>query len=395
MQLQERNFIMRKRWLLGSALALALLLSACGEKDTPEAPAAAGVPVEVQSVALGSISTVHKLSGTVATGKTEQIYVAVSARVIDVFVEAGDSIRAGQTLCRLDLKSFRDNLELAQMTYDNAVKNRDDQLVILDQQIAQQEQAYQNALALLEAGASSQLEVDGAKLTLDAAMVNRSNTLAQMDLAVKNAEKGITQINDTLKNVASDGSVTSSASGTIVSLSIGKDSYVSAGMPVAVVEAVDMRKLTISASESLVPKLKVGDRAQVTVAAVNQNFEAKISEISKTVDPQSRLYTVTLTVPSNVTGLMSGMFAEVNLYTDSRDNTVVVPTEALLTQEDGQYVITLAEDGTAHRMLVQTGLIGDGVTEITTGLVGGETLVTVGQAYLKDGDAARVVSPQE
>lgn len=45
-----------------------------------------------------------------------------------------------------------------------------------------------------------------------------------------------------------------------------------------------------------------------------------------------------------------------------------------------QYVYTIDSDNIAHRIPVETGLVGDGETEITSGLSGGETLVTVGQS---------------
>ena len=43
-------------------------------------------------------------------------------------------------------------------------------------------------------------------------------------------------------------------------------------------------------------------------------------------------------------------------------------------------------------MAVTTGLTGSGVTEVPSGLTGGEQLVTVGQAYLTDGALVRIVS---
>ena len=46
-------------------------------------------------------------------------------------------------------------------------------------------------------------------------------------------------------------------------------------------------------------------------------------------------------------------------------------------------------------MEVSTGLTGNGVTEILTGLTAGQQLVTVGQAYLNDGDPVRIVSGGE
>lgn len=387
---------MKKIWLRTGAIALSfLLLSGCGKKE--EAPEASdqGIPVEVQTVSLGAISTENKLSGTVVSDKTEQVYVSLSARCSETYVEAGDSVKAGQLLCKLDLKTFQDNYEIAELSYQNAKKNYEDQTKLLSQQIEQQEKNYNNALALLQIGAASQMEVDAAKLALDSARINQSSALSQLDLAVKNAQKSMDQITDTLKNIDPSGGVKAPVNGTLVSLSVGKDSFVSAGMPVAVIESSDSMKISVSVSEGLIGKLRVGNRAHVTLSALNQSFETTITDIAKTVNPSNRLYTVQLSVPKDLRGLLSGMFADVSLYTDSRENTVVVPTESLLLQADGQFVVLLDEQKTARRVLVETGLIGDGMTEITSGLSGGETLVTVGQSYLKDGDVARIVPTQE
>lgn len=387
---------MKKMWLqVGALVLLCVMLSSCGKKDEAPETVEQGIPVEVQTVSLGAISTENKLSGTVVSGKTEQVYVSLSARCSETFVEVGDSVKAGQLLCKLDLKSFQDNYEIAELSYQTAKKNFEDQAKLLDQQIEQQEKNYNNTLALFQMGAASQMEVDTAKLGLDAARVNRSSSLSQLELAVKNAQKGMDQITDTLKNVDANGGIPSPVNGTVVSLSVGKDSYVSAGMPIAVVESSDSMKISVSVSESLIGKLQVGGRAHVKLSALNQSFDTTISDIAKTVNPANRLYTVQLTVPKEVSGLLSGMFADVSLYTDSRENAVIVPTESLLLQADGQFVVLLDEKQTARRVLVQTGLIGDGMTEITSGLSGGDTLVTVGQSYLKDGDVARIVPTQE
>ena len=93
-------------------------------------------------------------------------------------------------------------------------------------------------------------------------------------------------------------------------------------------------------------------------------------------------------------GLLSGMFADVTFFTDVSQNAVVVPTESILTSGGVQYVYVV-EDGTARYTEVITGLTGNGVTEVTGGLTEGQQLVTVGQAYLSDGDAVRVVSARQ
>ena len=56
-----------------------------------------------------------------------------------------------------------------------------------------------------------------------------------------------------------------------------------------------------------------------------------------------------------------------------------------------EYVYTV-ENGAAKYVEINTGLVGDGVTQVTAGLLGGEKLVTVGQQYLTDGAPVRVVN---
>jgi multidrug efflux pump subunit AcrA (membrane-fusion protein) len=87
------------------------------------------------------------------------------------------------------------------------------------------------------------------------------------------------------------------------------------------------------------------------------------------------------------------MSADVTFRTDTSSNAVVIPTEAILTSGDTQYVYVV-EDNAARYMEVTTGLTGSGVTEVTSGLTAGQQLVTVGQSYLTDGTAVRVVSQE-
>ena len=67
------------------------------------------------------------------------------------------------------------------------------------------------------------------------------------------------------------------------------------------------------------------------------------------------------------------------------------PSEAILNRSGVQFVYVVEND-IAKYVEVTTGLTGSGVTEIVSGLTAGQQLVTVGQAYLADGDPVRIVS---
>lgn len=174
-----------------------------------------------------------------------------------------------------------------------------------------------------------------------------------------------------------------------------ENGFVSPSAPVATIDSTTDMEVKVGVSESLIGKLQVGGRVSVSIDAADKEFQGTISALEKSADATTHLYGVTIQVPSAYSrGLLSGMFADVTFYTDTQSDVVIVPTEAIQTGMDGQYVYTIDSDNIAHRIPVETGLVGDGETEITSGLSGGETLVTVGQFYLSEGAAVRVVAPE-
>ena len=177
----------------------------------------------------------------------------------------------------------------------------------------------------------------------------------------------------------------------MTSLSATENGYISTSMPVAVIDGAEQMKIAVSVSEALVPKLTAGDEVSVVVAAADAAFTGTIRSVEKAANYQTQLYTVTIGVPAEVSGLLSGMFADVTFHTETAENAVVVPSEAILNRSGVQFVYVVEND-IAKYVEVTTGLTGSGVTEIVSGLTAGQQLVTVGQAYLADGDPVRIVS---
>ena len=377
------------------AAAMTLALTACGSKEPEEeTPAAEGIAVQVQTVTANTISTENKVSGQVSADNASTILIASAAKCTAVYKNAGDQVQAGEKICTLDLGSTLSGYNAARISYQAAVQSYQDQKSILDKQGSMAQDNVNNTKALFEIGAASQLEVDQAELNYENAVAGRNSALSQLEAGIQNAKSGVEQLDTALDNVDANGNVLAPQSGTLVTMNAVEGSYISNSMPLVVIDGADQMKVTASVSEALVPKLTVGDKAEVSVSAADATFTATIRSVERAASMQTKLYTVVLTVPADVGGLMSGMFADVTFRTDTAENTIVVPTEAILTSNHVQYVFVV-EDGAAKYVEVTTGLTGSGVTEVTSGLTEGEQLVTVGQAYLSDGDPVRVVSGEE
>lgn len=383
---------------LALAAAMALSLTACGSKsdssgsadDTPT-----GVAVQVQPVTADTISTENKVSGKVVSDNESSVFVASSAKCTAVYVDAGDMVSAGQKLCTLDLASTISSYNAANISYNSAVQSYQDQKNVFDSQIALYTKNVNDLKALKEIGAASQTEIDQAQLQLESAQATKNSTLSQLEAGMQSYKSNVEQLSTVLENVDGAGNVIAPISGTLVSLNAEENAFVSPSMPVAVIDGVDQMKISVSVSEALVPKLTIGDSVDVAVSAASQTFAGAIRSVEQAANAQTKLYTVTVSVPSDVSGLLSGMFADVTFHTDTASGAIVVPTESILTSGSTQYVYVVQDDNTAKYIEVTTGLTGNGVTEITSGLSAGQQLVTVGQSYLSDGAAVRVVSGED
>lgn len=387
---------MTKNRILAALLtaALALGLSACGggTGDAPEEePASPGVAVQVQEIGAGTIYTENTVSGQLVAEDQSTIMVAVSAKCTAVYAEAGDEVKAGDKLCTLDLGSTLSSYNAASINYRSSAQSYNDQAAVFEKQIALAEKTVRDLKELFEIGAASQLEIDQAELQLQSAIAQRNSTLSQLEAGMQSALSNVEQLDTVLENVDARGNVIAPSSGTLVTMNATEGGYISNAAPVAVIDGAEQMKAVVQVSEALVPKLAAGDKADVSVSAAGQSFEATIRSVERAANIQTRLYTVTLSLPSGTDGLLAGMFADVTFHTDVSENTIVVPTEAVLTRGGTRYVFVV-EDGAAQYAEVSTGLTGNGVTEILSGLSAGQQLVTVGQAYLNDGDPVRIVS---
>lgn len=372
------------------AAVMTLTLTACGQQEEAPQTETSGIAVEVVTVAADTIAVENKVSGKVSADNETMIMISTAAKCTAVYAQAGDTVEAGDVICTLDLGSTLSTYNAARINYEATAQSYHDQKGILDAQVKLAQDNVSNTKALFEIGAASRLEVDQAELNYQNAVAGRNSALAQLEAGMQSALSNLEQLDMALEHVDAEGNVIAPMAGTLATMNAVENAYISNSMPLAVIDGADQMKVTVSVSEALVPKLSAGDIADVSVSAADAAFEATIRSVERSANMQTKLYTVVLTVPADTAGLMSGMFADVTFRTDVSENTIVVPTEAILTSNDVQFVYVV-ENGAACYREVTTGLTGSGVTEVLSGLAEGEQLVTVGQAYLTDGDAVRIV----
>jgi len=187
------------------------------------------------------------------------------------------------------------------------------------------------------------------------------------------------------------GPVLSPISGVVGKVNVEVGQSAAPGMPVATVASYSDRiRVRAAVSDADMPYVKIGATADVSISAIpDQVFSGRVTQISPIVDAMSRSATVEVMLPNSQHRLVPGMTASVQLVVERREHVVAVPLSALFTTDKTRAVVI---DGTTARSrTIQTGLIGDNLVEIVSGIQPGDKVATTGKERVQDGETVRPV----
>jgi HlyD family secretion protein len=170
-------------------------------------------------------------------------------------------------------------------------------------------------------------------------------------------------------------------SGTVVSIASEVGEFV-AGGPFIVL--ADLTEFLVTADFAEADVVGIEEDQEVTVtfdAIAGVSLTGTVSSVGLIgrVDPAGgRLttYEVTITLPDTPEGLRAGMTAQASITTESRSDVLAAPVTALIERGQDTFVQVLAVDGTLTALEVTVGIQGGYWIEITSGLSGGERVVT-------------------
>lgn len=326
---------------LAGALAVLSACSAAGEDaEAPQATSAAPVNVEVVRVAPADRSDVVRASGLTAYKSETLLSFGGAGQIESLAVDAGDVVKAGQTLATLRRTSVGADAAEAEIVRQTA------------------QQTYDRVSRLFENGAASQADLDAARLNLE-----------------RSREKL------TLR---------APAGGVILRRNVERGQIVNAGQPVmALGEAATGVIVRASAASGDVARISVGAPTEVVVRG-RDKFAGKVARISPKSTDGMGSFEIEVQVESPG-DLRSGEVAEVLMTTGGPAATglrFIVPAIALIdARADQGMVFVIDNQGIARRRAVQTEGLVDGGVIVVDGLAEGDAVVSRGASMLRDGDA--------
>lgn len=163
------------------------------------------------------------------------------------------------------------------------------------------------------------------------------------------------------------------------------------GTPIFRVVNMDRVKVVINVIEKDLPKIKMGQTAEISSDAYpDKIFSGKVSLISPVVDRMTRNAAVEITLSNPRHLLKPGMYAQVSITTEKTREALLVNSYSILEKGDERSVFVI-RDQKAYMKSVETGDFGSDLIEIKAGLTPGETLVVSGHNRLSQGDSVRIV----
>ena len=292
-----------------------------------------------------------QFNGDVLPVRQAGIFSKVSGNLERIYTDMGFVVRANQLLATIDSAELYQQYLQTKATFQNARITFDRIKQLIEKNLASK-QDLDNADAAMKV---AQANFDAASTRL-----SYSRIVAPFDGII-------------IKRFLDPGALVTASSSTLFMLM-----------------NLDNVKIIVNIPEKVVPYVYQVHTALVTLDALpGKEFTGKVTRFSDAIDLSTRTMAIQIEIANRSHVIKPGMFATVQITLAEHQNAVTVPTNALLKDENGQYIFVL-EEKKVKRIRVQTGVEQVERTEILSGLTGDETIITVGQQFVKDGGPVTV-----
>ena len=346
-------------------LTLALVLGGCsGQKVQSAAPPA--VAVTIATAEQKTVPVQVRAIGNVEAYTTVGVKPQITGEIMEVHFSEGQDVKKGQLLFTFDPRSFEADLQRAigTLAKDKATANND----------VLQAKRYEK---LFQAGVVSKEQYDDMQSRSESSQANVEADKAAVEYA--RVQLSYTKIY-------------SPVNGRTGNLMVHRGNIVKANPdnPIVTINQVEPIYVTFSVPQQELPQIKQRREAgKLKVEAVFPDNPAHEQGMLTFIDNAVDLTTGTIklkgTFENHARHLWPGEFVNVVLTLAEQPDTVIVPSAAVQTGQNGQYVFVVKPDQTVDMRPIEAGWIVDNMTVIKKGVQAGDRVVTDGQVRLVPG----------
>jgi len=384
--------------LVALVLAFAIMLSSCsGGTEKNVHASGPSVTVGVTKVVKKSLGREITMSSELVPFEEIDVYAKESGYVKKLLVDYGSHVKAGEVMAVLEIPELE-----AQLQEDQAeIKNANNQVSRAQHELDRYQAQYKalhlqytrlNGVFESQPGIVAQQEVDDAqgKDLAASSQVDAGQAAldaAQSQLSVAKAKLAHDQsLYDYSKITAPfPGIVTNRYAnlGTLVQAGTGSSTQT---IPIVRLSEDDLFRLVIPVPESYVPFIRVGDRVDVKVPALNRTFPGKVARFSVDVREDTRTMHTEVDVKNPDHILVPGLYAEADLTLEHKEDIPSVPLQAVNHEGNKATVFVVNSNDELEDRTVSLGLQTATDAEVVAGLHEGEEVVLSDRSGLKPGE---------
>ncbi len=389
-----------------AALAALAAIEGCGRgqpsaeasKDSaPAASAAAALRVRFARAEQRSLPPVLEFNGTLDAEQSSEVATQVPGVVTKISVDVGTRVKKGEVLVALDTRDAGLRVTQAQANADQAQARlgvqpgaRFDPNQVPDVRAAKEamDLAVTEAArtkSLVESGSASQAAYDNSRSAAERAKAQYDAALSAARQSWASYGAAQAQLNQAQK-AASDSVIRAPFDGAVAERKINVGEYANTGRALVTVVQDDPLRLRMDVPESELPRLGIGTRVVVAVAAYpGRTFEGLVRRIGASVRAQSRTLPVEAEVPNDKGELRPGMFARASVVLKGANEPVtVVPHAALGTAGSASRVFVRAGGRVSERLVMVGRQAGD-LVAVSGNVSPGDEVAVENVAALSDG----------
>jgi RND family efflux transporter MFP subunit len=355
---------MKKKPFKTAPLILALALYFAATVQGEDKTGGKAIPISVTKATRQHVRVTEETIGRIDARTAPLVAAEVAGCVIRVFVDAGQKVKAGAVLAKLDSEAMRHDTEAAQAEVDR-----------LKALIANQERTVRRFRNLLAKKSISTDQMDNAEAQLEALQEQLEGATAR--LADANRRFGKTLIY-------------APVTGWVEERYIDPGDFLKVGNPMFKITTDRRLRILLPFPECVASQLRPGLPVRLaTPMAPDTVIERRINDIRPSVDTSSRAIEVIVDIDNPGSWKPGGSVNGTVIIAEHLD-ALTVPEQSVIRRPAGE-VVYVIEQGKARQRVVKTGQHKEGRIEILEGLTAGDILAVDGAGFLTDGARVQVL----
>ena len=297
--------------------------------------------VNITHLSYGTIEKDISVTGTVQPVDNSSVTARCSGELLNIFVDNGDEVKAGDPICEIDNKKA---IDAAKLSYDQA------------------RSTYERYSRLYSTGDISKQNYEDYKTAYERAKLEYD-----------------TQVEYSMPSASIDG--------TIDGMELNLNNMIINGQTICNINSNGFNEIKYGVSERVIQGINLGDHVEVTKQGMT--YDAEVVSISRQVNSSTGQFDVKALVQSD-NNLASGVMVKCTFVYDRKDNISYLNRNIVYYEGEEAYVYAVKDDNTIEKKFIQTGIENNENIEVISGIDDNTKIISTWSNDLAEGSLVRI-----